>query len=454
MTFELRAATSLTGPRVYSTEFHPRSIMGGGSDELALGRSLKVKLLTKGVVTINGGHLLNPAAFNFVAANPALLTRGMLLPAIREDKGGFQAYVPDNAAHYQTAKWTNADIANAVDFLNAHVSAVLPWKVEQAQEHYRERLVWGLTAEGSFARRRLLQLEGYGPKDLARLAEAVSKADLREDAAVDRIIAAEPVATREALTKFADAAYHLVGTSVVNCETGLDVSALAERRFAELGAGDIYADANLLTDANVFIRCCFETAMQAINETAFPTHVLDVLPFDAIAKIRTRLSDQGFQDAYDQVIRTFTDRLSNTGVTDIESWQPDETTDLVAGLTKHFRTYLDDELPGYRKAIQEQRMAEAISSGVSTAKGVGGSVPGIGEVISVLDVVHEGANALKAAGEAIAFRDHETANKAARAHRDEMMDAALKALSPRNEAKILTGLRQLRAIAAEWQKPF
>lgn len=454
MTFELRPAATLTGPRVYSTEFHPRSIMGGGTDELALGRSLKVKLLTKGVVTINGGHLLNPSAFKIVSANPSLLTEGMLLPAIREDKGSFQAYIPDNANHYLAAKWTDADIAKALDFLNAHVSAALPWRVEQAQERYRERLVWGLTAGHSFARRRLLQIEGYRPEDLARLAEAIKQAELREDAAVDRIIAAEPAPAREALTRFADAAYHLVGTSVVNCETGLDVSALAERRFSEFGAGDIYGDESLLTDANVFVRCCFETAMQAISETAFPTHVLDVLPFDAIAKIRRRLHDQGFQTAYDQVIRTFTDRLVETGVTDIESWQPDETTDLVASLARHFRTYFDEEIPGYRKAIQERRTAEAISAGVSTAKGVGGSVPGIGEVISVLDVLGEGAKAAKAAGDALAFRDHDVANKAARVHRDEMMDGALKALSPRNEAKILTGLRQLRSIAAEWQKPF
>lgn len=453
MTFEMRSANSLTGPRVYSTDFHPRSIMGG-YDETGLARGLKVKLLTKGVVTINGGHLLNPAAFKFIEANPALLTEGMLLPAIREDKGGFGAYVPDNADHYRAAKWSDADVAKVVEFLDAHVNTVLPWKVEQAQEHYRERLIWGLTAEQSFARRRLLQIEGYGSDQLARLAEAVAKADLREDAAIDRLIAAEPETVRESLSRFADAAYHLVGTSVVNCETGLDVSELAHRRFAELGGGDIYNDDKLLTDTNVFLRCCFESAMQAINETAFPTHVLDILPFEAIAKIRLRLQDQGFQEAYDRVIRTFISRLSATDIGSLESWDAAETTDLVAGLAKHFRDYYDQELPGYRKTIQEQRAADAISSGVSAAKGVGGGVPGIGELISVLDAVHDGASALKAAGDAVAYRDHQAANRAARAHRDEMMDAALKHLSPKNEAKILTGLRQIRTIAAEWQKPF
>ncbi|WP_315928506.1 hypothetical protein [Mesorhizobium sp. SP-1A] len=57
MKFELRPANSLTGPRVYSTDFNPRAL-GRGANELVISRSLKIKLLTKGVVTINGGQAL------------------------------------------------------------------------------------------------------------------------------------------------------------------------------------------------------------------------------------------------------------------------------------------------------------------------------------------------------------------------------------------------------------
>ena len=45
MKFEVRAAHTLSGPRVYSTDFHPRNTYAAG--DVALERSIKVKLLTK-----------------------------------------------------------------------------------------------------------------------------------------------------------------------------------------------------------------------------------------------------------------------------------------------------------------------------------------------------------------------------------------------------------------------
>jgi len=72
----------------------------------------------------------------------------------------------------------------------------------------------------------------------------------------------------------------------------------------------------------------------------------------------------------------------------------------------------------------------------------------------VLDVLGSGMEAARAAGEAFALLDHNAADEAARAKRDAMVEQALKKLSPKNEAKILTGLREMRAIGAEYQKPF
>src|SRR5262245_29644264 len=146
MNFELRPANSLLGPRVYSTDFNPRALERG-ANELAISRSLKIKLLTKGIVTINGGHLVNPAAFEFTKRNPSLLIDGLLLPAIREDKGDFGAYVADNQRIFDAAGWKPARVEEAIAFLRESVKVALPWKVTQAQEQYRERLLWGLSSD-------------------------------------------------------------------------------------------------------------------------------------------------------------------------------------------------------------------------------------------------------------------------------------------------------------------
>jgi hypothetical protein len=54
----------------------------------------------------------------------------------------------------------------------------------------------------------------------------------------------------------------------------------------------------------------------------------------------------------------------------------------------------------------------------------------------------------------MAYRDHSAANAAARRERDDRIELALSELLPANKAKILTALRQLRAISAELFRPF
>jgi hypothetical protein len=145
----------------------------------------------------------------------------------------------------------------------------------------------------------------------------------------------------------AAACYHLVGTSVVNCETGLDVSTLAEVRLADIAGAQVYEQQGILSDSNIFLRCCFEIAMQVVNETAFPTHVIDAMPLETVAKARARLQEQGFQEAYDEVTRTFISRLQHSaGREAIETWEPEQTVGLVRQLSEHFRAHFNQEIPG------------------------------------------------------------------------------------------------------------
>jgi hypothetical protein len=195
--------------------------------------------------------------------------------------------------------------------------------------------------------------------------------------------------------------------------------------------------------------------MQAVNEIAIPMHVVDSLPLETVAKARIRLQEQGFQKAYDEVIQTFLSRIhGSTGIDPINAWDPDHTVTLVKQLSDHFRAYFADEIPGYRKAIQERRVGEAIWATAETVKNIGGAVPVIGELISAVDVIKAGASATAAATDAMAYRDHSAANAAARRERDDRIELALSELLPANKAKILTALRQLRAISAELFRPF
>jgi len=459
--YSQRLADSLTGPRVYSTDFHPGHFLGVKVDdelERAILRSLKVKLLTKATVTINGAHLLNPPVVNILRKNEALLGKGLLLPALREDKASFADYVADHERGIQAAGWSDADRKSAADFVDSNIDTVLPWRVEQAQEPYRHRVIGGLTNTKSRVHRKLMALAGFSDNDLARLVKEVETLDLKEDGAMRDFLAQLQVPVRDTLLPFTHACYHLVGTDVVNCETGTDLAELADFRVDEMTDSDVFENMNLLSDTNIFLRCCFATAMQAINEQTFPVIIVDQLSFDDIVKARGALADQGFQRKYDEIVGDFLRRLaSEDSMRELETWDAEKTAQVAKELSEHFARYLNAEVPDYRKAIHDWHRGEAIRAGADTVKGLGemvvGAVPGLGELVSILDLSQTAFEGAEHAIMAAKSRDFAFADAEARRQRDEQIERALEVLSPKNKATILTGLRQLREVAAISSKP-
>ena len=133
----IRSADALTGPRIYSTDFHPSYFRSGPLNEdagRALLRSLKIKLITRGTVTINGAHLIHPGAAQLLAQNEALLTHDLLLPAMRIDRQSFSEYAEDHVDDYRRLGWSDTQITSAARFVDDRVQQILPWRVEQANE--------------------------------------------------------------------------------------------------------------------------------------------------------------------------------------------------------------------------------------------------------------------------------------------------------------------------------
>ena len=81
-------ASTLTGPRIYSTDLHASHFQSGSAEDFVVvtARALKTKMLTKGTVTIHMSHLLSPGGILFFEAFPDALQCNALLPAFREDK--------------------------------------------------------------------------------------------------------------------------------------------------------------------------------------------------------------------------------------------------------------------------------------------------------------------------------------------------------------------------------
>jgi hypothetical protein len=249
-----RPANTLSGPRVYSTEFHPSHFdapkLSQGMEEQII-RSLKVKFLTKGIVTINGGHLLNPPVVQLLRKNEEILTDGLLLPARRVDKRHFGDYLEDHKDAIKAAGWNSEDEKSAASFIEERVSVILPWRVEQALDAYRGRLVEGLKDPRSLVRHRLVKTTGFGEVQLDKLIDEIGDLDLTEDHSMTHFINAQPENVREILHRFSHACYHVVGTRVVNCETGTDLSALSAVRINDLTENAANRNDDVLSNINI-----------------------------------------------------------------------------------------------------------------------------------------------------------------------------------------------------------
>lgn len=451
--FDKKPAESLSGPRVYSTDFHPSRFADPvASEELEalILRSLKVKFLTKGTVTINGAHLLNPPVQAILKKHPSILSDGLLLPALREDKvGGFGDYLGDHAAHMAALRWTSRDETLAVGFIEETVSAVLPWRLEQAKDQYRARLLDGLRNQKSKVNRELNALGDLPPDFINQVIKEIEALDFSQSRALGDYISRQPAPAAAILRRFAHACYHVVGTNVVNCETGMDLSALSEFRIGDLTDDAASVNGSPFSDVNIFIRFCFGAAMRAINEITVPTLIIDAIPFDRFSRLRTALAQQGFQEKYDQIVSEFVTQLTAAdSVKALEAWNPATAVELARQLAEHFRGYIVSELPDYRKAVQDAYEREAIEAGADTIKNLGGAVPGIGEIISVYETAKSTGAFAKAGSKSLLTRDPQIANTEARRIRDTKVEELLERLAPSNRATILSALRELRAIAA------
>jgi hypothetical protein len=202
-----------------------------------------------------------------------------------------------------------------------------------------------------------------------------------------------------------------------------------------------------LSDANIFLRCCFATAMGAINEITLPVSVIDSLPFDRIKTVRRALANQGFQQKYDAILSEFLSLLASGKV--LEDWKdPQKTVKIAEELATHFRRYIAYELPNYKKLVQERHQQEAIQAGAETAKNALGFIPGIGELMTVYDTTKSAFGFVEHEAKGLMTRDLAVADRHARREREEKQEEALEALAPSNKATILTALRQLRLIAS------
>lgn len=358
-----RPAHELRGPRVYSTDLHPNLFSPTPLDKqiLTTALSLKAKIITRGLVTINGAHFLSPQAIRFFAEHPDFIECPNIVTAFREDKKDFGDFVSNYEKRYQTAGITSAELNAHVDLLNEKVTTLLPWKLEDVGEKYRTLVLRGLQNPNSSIRHRLMNDAGLDDTSMNTLIQKLrEEVNLSDHLGMQTYLEEQSKEVQEHLRPFTTSCYHIIGVGVVNCETGTDLQPLADYKAEEMLRNDV-EDSNY-DEFGVFRRF-YEIAMEAIDASIMPESVLRALTFEDASRFGTRLHESEFVPRYESVIQRFAEGLKQkSDAAAIEQLDIEAFTNDIEELSRLFEEEIDKELDEYKTKYQDEKRSGVVAA--------------------------------------------------------------------------------------------
>jgi hypothetical protein len=421
-------AASLSGPRVYSTDLLANHLVltdvDGSVREAA--RALKIKILTKGVVVLNSSHLMDPLGAALVARHPDLLTGDGLLPAFRVGDSTFKVPRAESLPSYEAVGLGEKELADHLSFLERHVSQVMPWEIADVGEQFRQRLIGGLSADKSAITTFLLGVQD-GEQWRDKLIGSFADLEMGRDRHLQEFVAELPGQIRERVDAYCQATYHLVGTTVVNCETGTDLSAMSSFKAESLVLANRDSSAKALTEEAIFLRAFLGHALELIQCALTPTAVIDAMSFADVHKVSEALRERGFQAKYDELLAAAVKAATSTdAVATMEEIDFNLVAETSRDIARSFQDYLDNEVGKYRPAEIDLIAGDALRAGADLGLDLVQMVPGVGSAVAV---VKGGLNFAKSAGlSARAFalnNDSERAYRAANERRQEEFRAVV-----------------------------
>jgi len=433
---EVRKAEELRGPRIYSTDLLPSHFDPSQPDDSVevAARALKVKIITKGIVTLNSAYLVSPLGVLLMDKHTDLFAGGGILPAFRVDKDDLSDLIASNEG-FEHAGIKPARIEEHLSRLGDSIKTVMPWELADTAERFRSLLLSGLNVSNSYIATELA-IRGLKPADVEKIVGDVTSLDLSNSTTLRAYIDELAEGAREPMGQFAATCYHLVGTGVVNCEAGTDLSPLSAFRAADSMLAGRGSSAEQLSETTLFLEAFMASALDAIQSMAAPSQIIDTLDFKTAHQLGEALRESGFQDKYDGVIR---DYRNSAGLEDDEealrAIDPERIAAVAIDLADHFEKHVLTELASYQPKIVDDAKARLVEVGGDILKDVGQATPGVGNVIALAEAGRNLGRLGTAYKEAREFRKSDAAFAAAKIRRFEAIQSAIKNLKTNDARK-------------------
>lgn len=445
-------AEDLRGPRVYSTDLLPSHLdLNDANESVAVtARALKIKILTKGLVTLNSAYLVSPLGVRLVDAHPDLFDGEAILPAFRADKSSLSELVASSGGH-DAAGISDAHLREHIARLEDRVKQIMPWSLGNVGDEYRTAVIGGLRNPMSLIVKELTSSYGLDRDSVVRMAAEIEALDFGASVNLRNYIANLPGKVRSPLTRYISALYHAVGTAVVQCETGTDLSPLSEFKAADIMLAARDGRPEMLSDDALFLEAFMGFALDTIQASVLPTQIIDSISFETVHKISGALRDQGFQEKYDQITSQYVTSIAQEDAHEALDRLDEGAVAAIAGeLAKAFQKEIIAELPNYKTAIQSDAQERLYRSGADVAVDAAGAIPGLGNIVSLADLAKDLGTASSDLAQLLSVRNQQQAFIEAQRQRTEKMQAAINDLkfSQQKKAKLLDAVALLTDVHA------
>ena len=430
----------LKGPRVYSTDLMPSHFGPADPNEslLITARALKIKIITKGLVTLNSTYLVSPLGIRLVDAYPDVFNGPAILPAFRTDQSTLEDLVSSTAGH-EAAGIDEKRILAHIAKLEGMIKQAMPWQLGNVGETLKATLLKELQNPQSVIRRELAR-QGV-QDDLVGIVGAIANLDFGHSKHLrDYIAGIEDSRVREPLKRFVSACYHFIGTSVVKCEAGTDLNPISSFKSADLILTGRDEGAERLTDTGIFLEAFMGSALNAIQASMLPAQIIDAMTFETAHKLSASLRMQGFQEKYDRITSAYAKSLSaQYPERALEELDEEMIGTTARELSETFKKEILDEIPEYETAIHAEAKGDLYRSGVDVAKAAAGLVPLLHPIVAVSDVIKSGAEASAAGAKLTSARTPQKAFELAQTERQEKINYAIEKLNvgPSKRSKLL-----------------
>ncbi len=308
---KLVSPASIKTSRVYFTEFDRvtySQVAWTAADVDAIRRNMERKLklvaLIKGHVVIASSHLLeSELAHEVLLPHPRLFSEGVIVPALRSEFSGFEAFLDSKLAEgKESAQYEGPVRRDMAQMLDSQVALAVRWEIEQTAGWFKERLLSDVTDAQSLLRSCLRQSGVLLPSSLAR-----QISDLPLLSRKDVYTLAKNTGNKDLwhiLSTYADFVYYLSGAKAV-CSEGL----LPQENLMDFSLSDMANGHTHLSESEIFFKI-FVDLVKAATHTHFPLDVLDALSIDDVLDLHEIAIEDRFVDKYNTIQQKTKDGLT------------------------------------------------------------------------------------------------------------------------------------------------